>query len=132
MNEIFGPVLFSYSRAQAITDGELVDVSSSAREVGIKFPVAISRAAFIKFVEWTTEDSKRRGVEQDQKGRLMDVLTMFAQRARRFEGDTMRYQFLCVPRDGKGTQPKISSMKAVIGPGDTPAPVITLMLMGED
>jgi hypothetical protein len=35
--------IHSYSRAQAIEDGVLSDVSSAAREVGIRYPVALTR-----------------------------------------------------------------------------------------
>ena len=41
-NELFGEVISSYSRAQAIEDGVLVDVSSVAREAGINFPIALT------------------------------------------------------------------------------------------
>ena len=37
-------VISSYSRAQAIEDGVLVDVSTVAKEAGIKFPVAMTAA----------------------------------------------------------------------------------------
>jgi hypothetical protein len=37
-------VISSYTRAQAIADGELVDVSTIAREAGFRFPTAITRA----------------------------------------------------------------------------------------
>ena len=50
-NELFGEVISSYSRAQAIEDGVLVDVSSVAREAGIKFPVAMTRTVWGKYVE---------------------------------------------------------------------------------
>jgi hypothetical protein len=33
-------LIHSYSRAQAIADGVLIDVSETAKEVGIVFPVA--------------------------------------------------------------------------------------------
>lgn len=36
MGNTFGPVVFSYTRAQAIEDGVLVDVSEMAKEAGIK------------------------------------------------------------------------------------------------
>ncbi|EQD71656.1 hypothetical protein B1B_04334, partial [mine drainage metagenome] len=38
--EIFGELLYSYSRADAIRDGVLVDVSERARRAGIKHPTA--------------------------------------------------------------------------------------------
>src|SRR3990172_13277670 len=40
--DIFGPVIYSYSRADAINDGVLVDVSTLAKEAGIKYPVAVT------------------------------------------------------------------------------------------
>ena len=44
------PIIHAYSRAQAIEDGVLVDVASGdtaalVREVGIKYPVALTAAA---------------------------------------------------------------------------------------
>jgi hypothetical protein len=35
---LFGEVIFSYTRAQAIADGELVDVSMTAQEAGFRPP----------------------------------------------------------------------------------------------
>jgi hypothetical protein len=37
-------LIHSYSRAEAIADGVLVDVTPVAREAGIRFPVALTRA----------------------------------------------------------------------------------------
>ena len=34
--EIFGDVIYSYTRAQALADGVLVDVSERAKRAGIK------------------------------------------------------------------------------------------------
>ena len=42
----FGPVIFAYTRAQAIEDGILVDVSETAREAGFRIPVAITRTVW--------------------------------------------------------------------------------------
>ena len=39
---IFGEVVSGYSRAQAVEDGFLCDISELAKEAGFKFPVAIS------------------------------------------------------------------------------------------
>jgi len=44
-------IIYAYTRAQAIEDGELVDLSETAREAGIKFPVAVTRAVWAKYVE---------------------------------------------------------------------------------
>ena len=40
----FGPVIYSYTRAQALADGVLVDVTETGKEVGFKLPVAITEA----------------------------------------------------------------------------------------
>ncbi len=42
----FGPVLSAYTRAQAIEDGILVDVSETAREAGFTIPVAVTRTVW--------------------------------------------------------------------------------------
>lgn len=126
----FGKPIFSYSRAQALEDGTLVDVSSVAKEAGFKVPVAMSHAAYVQFVQWTPEDTARQ-VPQDEAGRLWDVLYM-ARAASRVEGPTVVYKLLSVPRGGRARKPKVSELKMTIGPGDTPEPVITIMLINED
>jgi hypothetical protein len=61
-------LIHSYSRAQAIEDGVLIDVSATAREAGIRWPVALTRAAWERCV------SVPPGVAcQDEAGRLWDV-----------------------------------------------------------
>ena len=40
------PVIFSYTRARAIEDGVLVDLSEWARETGFKVPVACTAAVW--------------------------------------------------------------------------------------
>ena len=41
-NNIFGEIICSYTRAQAIKDGVLIDVSEAAKEAGFKIPVAMT------------------------------------------------------------------------------------------
>ena len=65
-------VISTYTRAQAIEDGVLVDVSKTAREVGLKWPVAITAGV------WATINDippKLQGI-QDVEGRLWDVVWM--------------------------------------------------------
>ena len=40
------------SRAQAIRDGRLIDITRQAGRVGFRVPVAITRAAWLDCVEW--------------------------------------------------------------------------------
>ncbi len=132
----FGPVIHTYTRAQAIEDGVLIDVSKTAREAGFTLPVAITAAAYADTVEWTKADSERQRVYQDQSGRLWDALYMavFAIRARsaRPNDTTMEYEFYRVPCGGRATKPRRVTLKLVIGPGDDAEPVVTIMMPDED
>lgn len=66
-------IIYVYSRAKALEDGALIDVSSMAKKAGVKIPVAITCAVWDKYVEWTDEDNQKQTV-QDHAGRLWDIL----------------------------------------------------------
>ncbi len=129
--EIFGEPIHGYTRRQAIDDGFLVDVSETAREAGFSVPVAMTRAAWADCVEWTEADSKRQ-IHQDESGRLWDVLWMTWNYARRNGSYITRVQLYRVPRGGRGIRPRLTFLKAVIGPGDDGEPVITICMPDED
>lgn len=115
-----------YTRSQAIEDGVLIDVTDTAREAGFVFPVAITVGVFADSVVW---NDSNRGI-QDEAGRLWDVLWMARNAARR-GGDRVRFQVYRVPNTPKATQPRLVTLVAVCGPGDTAEPVVTIMLDGE-
>ncbi len=54
LEDIFGPPVSVYTRAQAIEDGNLVDISEATddaganlcQQAGIKWPVALTRACY--------------------------------------------------------------------------------------
>jgi len=127
----FGAIVYGYSRAQAIADGVLVDVSTMAREAGFTVPVAMTSAAWADFVQWNDKDSIRQ-THQDESGRLWDVLWMSHLAARRAQGGTVAVQFYRVPRGGRGRMPRKVTLHMHIGPGDAAEPVITLIMPGED
>ena len=129
----FGDVIYSYSRAQAIEDGVLIDAGSMAQEAGFKWSVALTSAAWADCVAWTDEDSQKQ-VHQDQSGRLWDVLCMasHAIRTRADSGDQLLYQLYRVPRDGKAMEAKLVTLKLIVGPGDQGEPVVTILLSDED
>ena len=125
-HEIFGEVIHSYTRAEAIEDGELVDVSDVAREAGFRFPVAMTRTVWGKYVEVPP------GVSfQDEQGRLWDILYMLMNmiRRNRVPSDTMKFS-LMVRNDNR--RPKLVTLKSICGPGDNSEPVITIMMTDED
>lgn len=97
LNEEFvnGEAIHVYSRADAIRDGVLVDVSDRAREAGFGVSVAMtaSVAADIAGIpSWATG--------QDREGRLWDVLWMARLAVRRGEGSEAYFQvYLPVSED---------------------------------
>src|ERR1035437_461547 len=126
--ELFGEVISAYSRAQAIEDGVLVDVSSVAREAGIKFPVAMTRTVWGKYVEVP------EGVKcQDEHGRLWGIPWMFRCAAAKFDGDTLLFKLYVRNRNrARLDRRDLVTFKALCGPGDDAEPVITIMLPEED
>ena len=127
-NELFGEVISSYSRAQAIEDGVFVDVSATAKEAGIKFPVAMTRTVWGKYVEVPL------GVKcQDERGRLWDIFWMFRCAAARFNGDTLLFKLYVRNHNRERlTSRDLVTLKAICGPGDDAEPVMTIMLPDED
>jgi hypothetical protein len=130
---IFGDVISTYTRAQALEDGVLIDPGTMAAEAGFKWPVAITADAWADCVAWSEDDSATQ-VHQDQDGRLWDVLFMafYAVRTSQESGDRILFQLLRVPRDGRSTKAKLVTLRMIVGPGDSGEPVITILLPHED
>lgn len=120
-------LIFVYTRKQAIADGVLIDATETAKEAGLKYPTAITAAAWAKFV--VVPD----GVNcQDESGRLWDIVWMlrFAIASQRIDGPMINFQ-LYVKND-EDQPPQLVTLKAIVGPGDDPNPVLTIMLPHED
>jgi hypothetical protein len=119
-------VISAYSRAQAIDDGVLVDVSQPARETGFRHPVALTRAAWDRCIGLTPA-AERAGC--DERGRLHDLLWVLYCTIRRSRGGPeLAFDLLCVVNS---LRPLSVPLRAVVGPGDHGEPVITVMLVGE-
>ena len=59
-------------------------------------------------------------------------MAQHAIRANRSGGDRLRFQLYRVPRDGKSTEARGTTLKLIVGPGDHGEPVITILLHAED
>lgn len=119
-------LVHAYSRAQAIADGVLMDVSVMAREAGFKVPVAVTAAVWSDCVAWPRHDSS-----QDEQGRLWDVLMMARLQAGRHGNlQVVPFKVLRIPRGG--TTPQLTQLTLHIGPGDVGEPVVTILQPGED
>jgi hypothetical protein len=120
-------LIHSYSRADALRDGVLIDVSETAREAGIRWPVALSSAAWERCV------SVPPGVVcQDETGRLWDVLWMLRLAIARSDGGSEVRFALHVRNDNRDGAPPLVKLKAICGPGDDGEPVLTVLLPEED
>ena len=119
--ELFGELITSYSRAQALADGVLVDVSERAKRAGIRYPTACTHGvwALIDCLPESTTDTLA-GIVRDV--RLDEVLRVLLAAIRAARGTTDRVMFAALG----------ANLWAQCGPGDTAAPVITIMREGED
>lgn len=144
--EFWGEPFFSYTRAQAIADGVLVNLTNATddhgqllcRQAGFKVPVAITRAAWAKVIEaggaWKPGDHgevlELKG-GQSLTGRLWDVLWMLhVASGRACPTDRVHFEVL-VDVQGEGRH-ELVKLWALCGPGDSAEPVLTIMLEGED
>ena len=132
LEDCFGPVIATYSRAQALEDGVLIDAGSMAKEAGFKWPVALTQAAWKDCVAWTEQDNRSQ-VYQDEPGRLWDVLFMayYAICTSRETGDRLHFSLYRIPRDGCSGEAIEVSLKLIVGPGDSAEPVVTILLPDE-
>jgi len=124
----FGPVIYSYTRAQAVADGVQVDVTKTAQEAGLRFPMFLTRTVYDAFV------TVPAGVTaQDEAGRLWDVVWMTRFAILRARPGTNRVPVaLYVRNDNRAA--RLVKLVATCGPLDIddPAPAITLMMPDED
>lgn len=131
-NGVFGDVIFTYSRAQAIEDGVLIDITTNANKAGFKIPVAVTDTVWNKYIVWTDKDTQQQTI-QHLNGRLWDVLSMLRFAITKAQNTAcVFYKLNVVPRDGKSNKAKLAQLKAVIGAGDNGETVITIMLPNED
>jgi hypothetical protein len=119
-------VIDAYTRKQAIEDGVLIDVTETAKEAGIRFPVAVTIGVWSKCIK---VPETLKGL-QDEQGRLWDVVWMMRIAIHGAKKtDTVNYKLLVTGEDKKQ---HLVTLKAICGPGDNYEPVITIMLPEED
>ena len=112
-------IVYTYTRQQAIDDGMFVDVSETAKEAGIKIPVAVTSNLWHTHIV-PNDEERQNG--QDEQGRLWDVLTMFVHAARRTKDNFVEFEVLF-----SGIKIKIWGVIEAQSPTD-PSPAINLLL----
>ncbi len=111
------PVIFSYTRAQALADGVLVDVSIEAAAMGFRYHTVITAALFAE-LESIPSDSG-----QDFRGRLHDVFWMARQAIKRAADGVQSVPF-SLYLDGRLRD--LTELLIHVGPGDEAEPVLTI------
>lgn len=125
-NHPFGNVVYAYTRSQAVADGFQIEVTETAREAGILFPVFLTRAVYDAYV------TVPPGVEaQDEAGRLHDILTMLRFAIHKAQPDQDRLHFaLYVRNDNR--RPKLVKLIATCGALDIDNPRAAITVMQPD
>ena len=128
LTELFGQPIYTYTRAQAVADGLQVEVTKTAQEAGIRFPMFITRAVYDTYV------TVPPGVTgQDEAGRLWDVVWMTRFAIIRAKPGVDRLPVALYVRNDD-VRSRLVKLVAVCGPVDIddPQPAITLMMPTED
>jgi hypothetical protein len=120
--DFWGEPIHTYTRADALADGVLVDATATAQEAGFRIPVALTQSIWVD-----VNDLSGRHVSAGQvpEGRLWDLLFMAAHAARRPENrDTSEFVYSLVMPVGAGNNYRA---KCHIGPGDEGEPLVTIL-----
>ena len=117
-------IIHSYSRAQALEDGVLVDISDLAEEMGFKCSVAVTCG-----VHDLLKDEYHAA--QCFTGRAWDMLMILRFEIMRSKSTDIIY-FSPYFNTKLHRNPKPYKLWSKCGPGDNGEPVITVMLVGED
>src|ERR1039458_5633017 len=127
-NSLFGEVIFSYTRSQAVADGVQVEVSKTAREAGIRFPVFLTRTVYDAYVTVPPDVTG-----QDEPGRLWDLVWMLRFAIHRARPGVQRIPVAFYVRNDNRAA-RLVKLIATCGPLDIddPQPAITILMPGED
>jgi len=122
-------VVYTYTRSQAVADGFQIEVTKTAAEAGIRFPVFITRGVYEQCV------AVPPGVTgQDESGRLWDLVWMLRFAIIRSRPGTSRLTVALYVRNSDTHPSRLVKLIATAGAVDVddPAPAITMMLPDED
>lgn len=126
IRSLFGDVIHAYTRADALADGSLIDATEIAREAGLRYPVALTRAVWERCV------TIPKGVEcQDEAGRLWDVVWLLRCSIARVNGSRVDFG-VHIRNDNREGTPPLVRLYALCHGGDDGEPVITVMMPDED
>lgn len=118
----FNPVAYSCTRAQAFSNGILVDVTETGKEVGFKLPVAISEALH----NCLTPTKAEAAIGQDYDSRLWNVLWVAAFTIKLADRGKDTVTFTVVQQEVEAKSGQLQNvelrLRAVCNPGDEDKP----------
>ncbi len=134
-------VIYTYTRAQALADGLQLDVTKTAQEAGICFPVFITRGVYEQCVALppatqpsTLNPQPPQVTGQDEAGRLWVIVWMLRLAILRAKPGATRLTIALYVRNSDKHPARLMTLRATAGAVDVddPAPAITIMLPDED
>ena len=122
-------IIFTYTRAQAISDGVLHDVTNTAKDCGFRIPVAVTDTIWQR---WVNVDHKPELLEvgQTTEARLRDLLMVLWFRIKTLPKDANTERLTFVVRflmDAEKETVEEPVLTADCGPGDAGEPVVTVL-----
>lgn len=132
------PVIYAYTREQALADGVLVSLPLAPR-FGFRVPVAITSAGHGSAIAWDETDSKAREIEAMREAAVLQSALHAAKALTRRQNageeverpDRIDFTVEAIANDGTGRLVE-AAFYMLIGPGDSAEPVGTIMLPNED
>lgn len=119
--------IHSYTRAQALEDGVLIDVTKHAKEIGIRYPTALTAGV------WAEAIARPKAVELEgnrwEKSRTKELLELAITELETSPSKCVRllYHVPVTLDDSKRIE-----LRATVSPGDDGREVLTIMLPHED
>lgn len=119
------PVIDGYSRAQAIADGVLVDVTETAKRWGFRHPVAFTQAFWKSAEVFPVPEAERKAYVL----RAVRERVLKATAEENEAGLPLPFGFFLMLEGGPS---EVVGGQIHLGPGDAGEPVFTIMLNEED
>ena len=132
------PVIYAYTREQALADGVLVSLPFAPR-FGFRVPVAITSAGHGSAIAWDERDPKAAEVAALREAAVLQSALHAAKALTRRQNageeverpDRIDFTVEAIANDGTGRLIEVA-FYMLIGPGDSAEPVGTIMLPNED
>ena len=122
VDPIYGEVIYAYTRARAIADGVLVDVTETAKEAGFNHNTVVTQKLWADICNIPSKYDY-----ESKEGRSWDVLWMARCAAGKARGQSqLTFGLTLHTRNLDPAYDQIIELFLDVGPGDHGEPVITI------